>query len=153
MIFTSDMLELIEIFERLGVEYVLVGGFAVNYYGYVRTTQDVDILLYPSPENAGKVMEALAEFGFGQAGIPPECFTREGTAVHLGEEPNRIDLLTHLKGVSNETVFANLERVEYQGVSLKLISFDDLLACKQSSDRPRDIADADELKKTRDREK
>jgi predicted nucleotidyltransferase len=148
MIFTSDMQELIEIFERLGVEYVLVGGFAVNYYGYVRTTQDVDILLRPSEENAARVMEALAEFGFGQAGIPPECFTREGTAVHLGEEPNRIDLLTRLKGVSIEEVFSNLERVEYQGLNLNIIGLSDLLACKRSSDRPRDLADADELEKT-----
>ena len=153
MIFTSDMRELIEIFERRGVEYVLVGGFAVNYYGYVRTTQDVDILLRPSEENAKKVMESLADFGFGQAGIPAECFTREGTAVHLGEEPNRIDLLTRLKGVSVQAVFENLERIEYRGIHLNIISFGDLLACKRGSDRPRDLADADELEKTRAREK
>jgi hypothetical protein len=151
MIFTSDMRELIDIFERLGVRYVLVGGFAVNYYGYVRTTQDVDVLVYPSPANAQKVMDALGEFGFGQAGIPRDCFTRKGSVIHLGEEPNRIDLLTHLKGVSNDTVFNNMERIEYQGVSLNIISFDDLLACKQSSDRPRDLADADELSKTRNK--
>jgi hypothetical protein len=153
MIFTADMQELIEIFERLGVEYMLVGGFAVNYYGYVRTTQDIDILLNPSLENSHKVMAALGEFGFGEAGIPRECFTSEGTAVHLGEEPNRIDLLTHLKGVSNEDAFANRRRAEYEGVSFSIISFGDLLACKQSSDRPRDLADADELAKTRARER
>lgn len=148
MIFTSDMRELLEIFERRGVEYLLVGGFAVNYYGYVRTTQDVDILLRPTRENAERIMEALDEFGFGQAGIPAECFTREGTAVHLGEEPNRIDLLTRLKGVSTEAVFGNLKRVEYEGIQLNIISFEDLLACKRSSSRPRDLADADELQKT-----
>jgi hypothetical protein len=147
MLFTQDMKELIEAFENNGVQYVLVGGYAVNYYGYVRSTQDIDFLVMPSPENARNVMKALAEFGFGGAGIPQEYFEREGTAVHLGVEPNRIDLLTHLKGVSNDTVFRNKQRVELSGILLNIIAYSDLLAAKRHSERPRDLADVDELEK------
>ena len=147
MLFTQDMKELIEAFENHGVQYVLVGGYAVNYYGYVRSTQDIDFLVMPSPENAQNLMKALSEFGFGDAGIPQEYFEREGTAVHLGVEPNRIDLLTHLKGVSNETVFKNRQRVELSGVLLNIIAYSDLLAAKRNSERSRDLADVDELEK------
>ena len=61
MIFTQDMKDLIEIMERHEVEYVLVGGFAVNFYGYVRTTHDVDILVNPSFENARKMVKTAAK--------------------------------------------------------------------------------------------
>ena len=84
MIFTKDMKDFIEILKHNKVKHVLIGGFAVNYWGYVRTTQDIDILIFPSRKNAIKMMKALQEFGFGNAGIPLECFEKEGSAVHLG---------------------------------------------------------------------
>ena len=148
MLFTQDMKDLIEAFERNRVQYVLVGGHAVNYYGYVRSTQDIDFFVMPSPENAQKLMKALSEFGFGDAGISQVYFEREGTAVHLGVEPNRIDLPTHLKGISNDTVFGNRKRVELGGMLLTIIAYSDLLAAKRHSERPRDLADVDELEKT-----
>ncbi len=145
MLITTDMQELLDLFERRQVQYALVGGFAVNYYGYMRTTNDIDILVFPSPENARRIMQALDEFGFGKAGIPQSYFETEGTAIHLGVEPNRIDLLTRLKGVPNATIFANIRRIKYGKISLNLIDFDDLLECKRNSDRPKDAADVDEL--------
>lgn len=148
MLFTEDMKDLIALFTKNNVKYVLVGGFAVNYYGYVRTTQDIDILLYPFKKNAKKIMKSLKEFGFGKAGIPQEYFETEGTAIHLGVEPNRIDLVTYLKGVSNDQIFANMNQVDYEGIKINIISFKDLLDCKRSSDRQRDLADAEELEKT-----
>ena len=147
MLFTDDMRELLRLFQKYGVEYVLVGGFAVNYYGYVRITQDVDFLVFPSPENAERTMQALNEFGFGSAGIPQECFENPGTAVHLGTEPNRIDLLTKLKGVSNTTIFAGATSIEFAGVWVNIISLEHLVEAKQNSDRVRDLADVDELLK------
>ncbi len=147
MLFTSDMRDFIGFLEKNRVKYVLVGGFAVNYYGYVRTTQDIDILIVPSRDNAARTMKALMEFGFGNAGIPQKCFETEGTAVHLGVEPNRIDLLTHLKGVSNAEILARAQRVNCNDISLAIISLRDLICCKKNSKRAKDLADADELAK------
>ena len=93
-------------------------------------------------------MKSLKEFGFGKAGIPQKYFETEGTAIHLGVEPNRIDLLTHLKGVSNDEIFSNMHLVKYKGTIVNIISFEDLLASKKKSERQRDLADADELEKT-----
>lgn len=147
MIFTDDMRDLLELFVKHSVEYALVGGFAVNFYGYVRTTQDIDFLLFPSADNADRVMAALTEFGFGNAGIPPEYFTLEGTAIHIGVEPNRIDFLTKLKGISNNEIFSHIQRVTFEGIELKIISKTDLLKSKKASERLKDLADAEELEK------
>lgn len=105
----------------------------------------MDLLVFPSPENAQRVMNALSEFGFAGAGIPRELFEREGGAVHLGTAPNRIDILTSLKGVSNNEIFAGAQAVEIDDETVNMISFDHLLDVKKNSDRPRDLADADEL--------
>ena len=147
MVLTKDMLEFIALLKRHKVAYVLVGGLAVGYYGYVRATQDIDILVKPTKRNAARLMRVLDEFGFGKAGVSRELFEREGTAVHLGAEPNSIDILTHLKGVSNKAVFANARRVRYCGLRVKMIAFRDLVKSKKSSDRLKDLADASELEK------
>jgi len=144
---SDDMKELLSLFRHQGVRYVVVGGHAVNYYGYVRATQDIDVLVYPSADNAKRIMLALNDFGFGSAGIPQQLFEEQGGAVHLGEAPNRIDLLTSLKGVSNDTIFDDARRVEIEGLTVDLISLESLLTVKRCSDRPRDQADADELEK------
>ena len=147
MLFSDDMEDLVRLMENHHVRYALVGGFAVNYYGYVRTTQDIDFLIYPSEDNAQKMMAALTEFGFGGAGIPQEYFAKEGTAIHIGVEPNRIDFLTHLQGADNDTVFDNLKEVMIEGVIMKIISYEDLLRVKKASGRLKDQADAEELEK------
>jgi len=145
MLLSTDMRDLLTLFRQHGVRYVLVGGHAVNYYGYVRTTQDIDLLVFPSTENARQIMAALSDFGFGGAGIPPRLFEREGSAIHLGTEPNRIDILTSLKGVSNKRIFASSQVVDIEGEDVNIISLEHLVEVKRHSDRPRDLADADEL--------
>lgn len=150
MLFSADMKKLIWLFEEHDVDYTLVGGHAVNFYGYVRATQDMDLLVLPTAENAGRIMDALSAFGFGGAGIPRELFERDQGAVHLGVEPNRIDILTSLKGIDNTRIFKGAQRVEIDGVAVNIISLEDLVQVKLSSDRPRDLADADELSKIND---
>lgn len=141
------MVELLDLFEQHGVSYLLVGGFAVNYYGYSRLTQDIDFLILPSADNAGRLRRALADFGFAGADLPWDLLAKEGVAIHLGVEPNRIDILTSLKGVSNEVLFANGRQAQIDDISLNIIAYEDLLTVKLSSKRPRDQADAFELKK------
>ncbi|MCU0235058.1 MAG: nucleotidyltransferase [Thermoanaerobaculales bacterium] len=147
MLFTTDMRDLLRLFGQHDVEYVMVGGFAVNFYGYVRATQDIDLLVFPSPENARRVMAALSDFGFGSAGISATLFEHEGSAIHLGAEPNRIDLLTSLRGVSSTAVFEGAREVELEGVTIRIISLAHLVESKRTSDRARDLADAEELTK------
>ena len=148
MLLTKDMKDLLALLAREKVRYVMVGGLAVNFYGYVRSTQDIDILIFPSPVNAQRMMKVLNAFGFGKAGISKELFEKEKAAIHLGVEPNRIDLLTSLKEISNTDIFRNAKRVVYSGISMRMISYKDLLACKKRSGRAKDQADIEVLEKT-----
>jgi predicted nucleotidyltransferase len=148
MFISQDMIDFIHFLKRNKVKYVLVGGFAVIYYGYVRMTQDMDVLIEPSRENANKMMKVLQEFGFGDIGFSQSLLEKEGTAIHLGAEPNRIDILTSLKGVSNSSIFSNLKRIRYKGLLLNVISLKDLLECKKHSNRTKDLADVEVLEKT-----
>ncbi len=144
---TQDMKDLIDIFDKHNVEYLLVGGFAVICYGYIRTTQDINFVIYPSQDNSIKMMKALKEFGFGNAGIPIEYFQKEKSAIHIGVEPNRIDFLTSLQGVSNEKIFKNKINIQYNNKTLNIISKEDLIKCKKATGRLKDLADIEELEK------
>ena len=141
------MKDLIELFESHQVKYTLVDGFAVNYYGYVRTTQDIDLLIYPSLENAEKNHGLPKKIGFGQADIPRKYFEVAGSAIHLGVEPNRINILTHLIGISNDQIFNNIKKVKIDNIFINIISLNNLLNAKRKSKRLKDLADTEKLSK------
>ena len=148
MLITQDMIDFIVLLKRHRVKYAVVGGFAVILYGNIRTTQDLDFLIYPSQKNARKMIRALEDFGFGGVGLTQDIFTREGTAIHLGAEPNRIDILTSLKDASNDLIFSHLRRIRYKGLTLNVISRKDLMTSKRHSTRLKDRADVEILEKT-----
>lgn len=145
MILTDDMKDLIALFERHGVVYAVVGGFAVNYYGYPRLTQDFDVLVEPSSQNSARTLAALADFGFGGVGLDSAFFARGGAVLHLGVEPNRIDIMTGILGATAAEVVGASDRITIDDVSLRLISRRDLIRCKRASKRLKDLADAEEL--------
>ncbi len=147
------MREFVELLNLHKVRYIIVGGFAVNLYGYVRLTQDIDILIDPTKNNAIKMMKVIKDFGFGGAGIPQKAFECTGHVVHMGVEPNRIDLLTSVSGVTNKDLFRRLIKIQYEGISIPVISFQDLIKCKKSSDRAKDKADVGELEKIKKKQK
>lgn len=61
--------ELLELFNAFKVEYMIVGGYALAFYGAPRYTGDIDILVNPTPPNSQKIMAALETFGFGSVGL------------------------------------------------------------------------------------
>ncbi|MFN9977775.1 MAG: hypothetical protein ACK58T_48495, partial [Phycisphaerae bacterium] len=65
----SELLRLLNEFNRNGVRYTTVGGFAVNHYGYSRTTADVDMYLEDTEENRKKSIDALEQLGYGRMDI------------------------------------------------------------------------------------
>ena len=62
-----DFKEFLRLLNSHDVEYLLIGGYAVNYYGYLRATADLDIWIAIDPLNAEKMAGVLGEFGFKQA--------------------------------------------------------------------------------------
>ena len=144
---SPDMHELLRLLLQQDVKFALCGGFAVSYHGFIRTTMDLDLLIQPSAENAARTMRALAAFGFGEAGIPESSFTRRGTAVTLGVQPNQIDLLTSISSEPEGEIFADLLVAELWGMRIPVVSRRALLRANLEANRPKDRIDFDELTK------
>lgn len=133
-------------------EFLIVGGYAVAWHGHARSTGDIDLLVRPTPENAVRVFEALVRFGapVTAAGLTVADFTKKDLVYQIGRPPRRIDLLTDISGVDFEVAWQHRVETDWRGLRIGMIGFDDLLANKIASGRPKDLADARELERLRD---
>jgi phage replication-related protein YjqB (UPF0714/DUF867 family) len=87
----KDFKELLRSLNENGVRYLLIGGYAVVLHGYVRNTNDLDIVVSDEPDNARRVAKALAEFGFSDEVVNAELFSQKDSLVRMGVEPMRIE--------------------------------------------------------------
>jgi hypothetical protein len=125
-----------------GVEYLLIGGYAVGYYGYPRPTGDMDIWIRRDSANAGRAVEALGEFGFD---CPIELLLKENEVIRMGVPPFRLEVLTTISGVNFEECYNNRSQVVLDGTEISVISLPDLKVNKKASGRAKDIADLENL--------
>src|SRR5271157_1320537 len=137
----KDWREFIELLNSNGVEYLVVGAFAVAFHGFPRSTADLDLLIRPTPENADRVLRALSEFGFGKLGIQAADLRSPGMLIQLGVQPNRIDLLTAISGVSFEEAWATRSDAELEGIATRFIGLVDLIHNKEQTGRAKDLGD------------
>ena len=100
-----DFRDLLELFNRNGVEYVVVGAYALAHHGHPRNTGDLDLLVRPEPANAGRVVGALGAFGFGSLGLTAADFTVPGQVVQLG----RAQLIANKRATGRTKDKADLE--------------------------------------------
>jgi len=150
----DDFSDLFEAFLDAGVEFVVVGSYALARHGYVRATLDLDVLVRPSAENATRVADALVAFGAPLVahGVDPLDFARPGTVYQLGVPPLRIDVLTEISGVTFEDVWQSRLVVDFGGMKVPVIGRGALLRNKRASGRPKDRSDVDALERIRPRD-
>lgn len=96
----KDFRDLLELLNAHQVEYMIVGAYALTFYGVARYTGDIDIFVKPEAENARHIMAALNDFGFDSPGLKAEDFIAEDRVIQLGYSPVRIDIMTSLTGIS-----------------------------------------------------
>lgn len=142
-----DYRELLRTFNGNGVEYLIVGGYAVMKYTEPRFTKDLDLWVRNSPVNAQQVFEALAEFGapVRRDGITPETFRGSQIVYQIGVAPVRIDISTHIDGVKFATAWRKRARGKMFGVNVNFISLKDLIRNKQAVGRRLDLEDLQQL--------
>lgn len=150
-ILTKDYRDMVECLQREGVEFMLVGGYAVALHGWPRMTFDIDFWIMANPRNAAAVMRALKAFGAPLMDLKEEDFHKPGMVFQIGTEPQRIDILSAISGVAYEDAASRAVRMEVDGLSLKVIALDDLIANKRASGRPKDIVDAMTLEKMKEK--
>ena len=141
----QDFKELLELFNKHNVEYVIVGGYALAFHGAPRYTGDIDLVIKPDQENAQKVLKALKDFGFGVADLAINDFSSPGKVVQLGVPPVRIDIITSLTGLTWEQIAANRIKGTYGDVSVYYIGKQEFIANKKAISRHKDLADIDAL--------
>ena len=127
------------------VEFVLVGGLAVALQGYVRFTEDVDLLMDASPDNVMRLLTTLASYGEGFAReLSPQDFTVEEGALRVVEEVEQcqIDLFTMLSGRKFSDVVKDADTFQIQGREIRYASKSSLIGWKEKSVREKDRLDA-----------
>ena len=115
------------------------------FHGHPRFTGDIDFFIRATGENAQRVLHALDAFGFGALGVSGADLTAPGKVVQLGRPPNRIDILTAISGVDFDSAWRSRVRAELDGHAVNFIGADELMKNKQSSGRPKDLADVAKL--------
>jgi len=141
----TDFKELLELFNKHKVEYLVVGGYAVAFYGAPRVTGDIDLFVRPVPENAERILTALEEFGFGSLVLSKDDLITPGMVIQLGVPPIRIDLITRVSGVPWETADAGKVLGSYGTTPVHFIGRQDLIANKRATGRTKDAADVEAL--------
>lgn len=141
-----DFKEFFQLLNANQVECLLVGGYAVACYGYPRPTADVDVWIATSPDNARRVLAALAAFGLGVGSGPSlDLLTRPGNVIRMGHPPLRIEIQTEISGVEFEACYARRVVKELDGIPVPIINIDDLQRNKRAAGRHRDLADLENL--------
>jgi predicted nucleotidyltransferase len=141
----DDFKDFLKLLNSKSVEYLLIGGYAVGYYGYPRATADMDIFVNRSKKNAKNIVKVLKEFGFTVEALKPELFVKENQVIRLGVPPLRLEILTTISGVSFSQCYRRRNRAVLDGVEATVISLADLRANKAASGRPRDLDDLQNL--------
>jgi hypothetical protein len=139
----KDFEDLVRLFNGHKVEYLMIGAYALAYHGVPRATQDFDLYVRPTPENAVRIARALEEFGF--AGVDQRDLSEPGKVIMLGRPPMRIDLLTRISGVNWQTAWNPKLRGTYGKQPLFVIGRNELIANKRASGRTKDLADLEAL--------
>jgi hypothetical protein len=139
-----DFKEFAELLNAEGVEYLVVGGYALAAHGHPRYTGDIDFWVRPSAPNIDRLLIVLRRFGFESLGLQAADFGPD-SVVQLGQPPRRIDLLTAVDGVEFDDCWARREWVTVDGVSLTIIGLEDFATSKRSSGRLKDLADLESL--------
>lgn len=129
------------------VDYIVVGGYAVNFHGYSRPTGDLDIWICPTNENKLRFLKALEDDHFPTEELKEISFA-EPLSFHLGEPPFLIDIMTHISGVKYAEASAQKMLIELEkDFVIPFLHLNQLIVNKFHSGRLKDLADIEELQK------
>lgn len=137
----QDFRDLLAEFNAKQVEYLLVGGHALAAHGLVRATKDLDVWIRPHPDNAPRVLAALASFGAPLHDLTPSDLASAGTIFQIGVPPIRIDVITSIDGVTFDEAWPSRIESKFADQRVPVLSRADLIRNKRASGRPQDLLD------------
>jgi predicted nucleotidyltransferase len=145
MFVNSDFSELLNLFNANNVKYLVIGGYAIIQYAEPRYTKDLDLWIGADKETSTAIYKTLKEFGAPLAGMTEADFAEEGYFYQMGRPPIRVDIMMGIPGMEFEKAWQRRVEVDFDGLIVKFISLEDLIASKKASGRPQDLIDAELL--------
>lgn len=136
-----DFRDMLSAFCEEGVEFLVVGAYALAAHGHPRATGDLDLWIRPSEENAHRVWQALERFGAPLSQLRLADLQTPDLIFQIGVAPRRIDILTSIEGVEFDEAWPERIEVEIEGLKIPIIGRDHLIKNKKASGRPQDLAD------------
>ena len=149
-IFIEEHQQMLVALVKHHVQFMLIGGYAVIYHGYARTTGDMDIWLALGNNNKEKLEKALREFGIDEESLSifkNIDFTKPQNAFYFGKEPRRIDFLTMVSNVTFEDAYKEAVYFALENMQIPVIQYNQLILSKLTSERAKDKADIEELQR------
>lgn len=146
-IFADEFRDFISLLNKHKVEHLLVGGYAVNLYGYNRPTGDLDVWVNPTVDNIERLADCVNEYGYAAEALrefAPKVAS-QGLKMELNEPPLIIDVLGQISGVRFAEVYPAHHTYLLEGLEIHLIDRQALLLSKMSSSRPKDLDDVQRL--------
>jgi hypothetical protein len=140
-----DFVDLMRAFGAHEVRFLVVGAYALGVHGRPRATGDLDLWVDATPENAAKIITALAEFGAPLADVTVEDFGRPGIIFQMGLPPRRIDVITALTGLTFAQAWPRRLRSTFGPVEVDFIGREDFITNKRATGRARDLVDVKSL--------
>jgi hypothetical protein len=143
----EDLKQLLVAFNAHGVDYLVIGGYAVGVYAEPRATKDLDLFIRSEVSNSEAVYHALADYGAPIAGLTPADFRDDPNAVfQIGQPPARIDILQHIDGVAFDEAWQHRTEASLDNVAAHVISARHLIQNKLQTGRMRDLADVEAIR-------
>lgn len=142
----QDLKELLSAFNKHGVKYLVVGGYAFGVHAEPRATKDLDLFIRSDELNAAAVYRALTQYGAPLDGLSPRDFI-DGSTFQIGQPPARVDILQSIDGLTFDEAWQNrIEGLIDEEVNVNVISRNDLIRNKLASGREQDLLDAKKLR-------
>ena len=127
------------------VEFVVVGAYALALHGAPRYTGDMDILVRPTDDNAGRLLTAIREFGFPTDALTPDAVVATSCLIQMGTPPVQLHVMSAIDGVSWEDVWSSRAVAAFGGLEIPFIGRQAFIANKRAVGRAKDLADIEAL--------
>jgi hypothetical protein len=141
----EDFREFIELLNAHDVKFMIVGGYALAFHGAPRFTGDIDVFIKPDQTNASRIINALADFGFGSLNLTLKDFQYPDKVIQLGLPPLRIDIITSISGVTWEEADTSKKPGLFGDIPVFYIGKKQFIANKRATGRKKDLADIEAL--------
>jgi hypothetical protein len=146
-----DFDEFIACLTAHGVEFVIVGAYALAYHGAPRFTGDLDVLVRPTLDNATRLLTALKAFGFPAPELTPEAVADRRRLIEMGVPPVQIHVMSTISGVEWPEIWDQHVDGPFGERNVPYIGRDTLIRNKRAAGRPKDLSDIDALEHGDDR--